>query len=847
MASSERNIIDGTILRKYAFQCIYYVSYNGPHKKDTTILQLPVPALKEQIASVTGVVSEHQRLICRGKVLKDDQLLSAYRIPIYISLFETYDSYTSCYYPDALECFPCNWQPFHPSSSSSAGGVGPETATDHPVLKIDFSVTDPSSNAARNRGNHVAHSVVLGTFNIADQGEGSMPDMNRFVSALLSSVGISNLGIGGEGADLRDHGLESGDRTAGASGTSATTQGPPGSVPSQAQSDPLHSAFRFPSAVSFGPVQPTAGTLSMAWTLLARLAWKVGILRRVCQHQHPWQKLCFLQDKCLPNKPQNAYLGGGDDDDDDDDEVVMIQPTLLLALVTNQRHFHMAWAHCFGYPTVQWIPEGQTIGDVGVCFGLTWKCEGTPEARPAKTLRRVGALIDGSIRGAAIPSMWQLARQLEDQASVTDPLLRAGIQSSTIRSGILMQNLGALLLELGRTTMTLRMGRTPAEAIVNAGPAVYISTSGPNPLMVQPLPFQPGTSFGSIPSGALQSANGLTGGILGSGVIPRNIDIRIRAGRSVPTPNANQGDQAGTQQPPGQQGQTNSAGANVLHQTVSGGSSFTVESGVRVVPVRTVVAAVPAALRRPPSDAAGSSVGLFYPLLARVQHLNSGQSSDTRGPQPSVGTHPTGPGSQQPIPEAAAVHQQNLGPHAATARGNGSVLNSNLSEGESSGNNIHNTQPNNVQQNSRESMPQIPSRFDQLLRTIFSGDQIHVSDINFQGTGGHPITEQRESTRDAYMNSGSGVDIDQGVFFSGLVRQIMPFISQATAMEMENAPSTSAGGSAPDSSTSQEDAGKPKPLRRRRGKVHLTLRTHILAILLVHLIPNGRRLFSLII
>ncbi|CAI0399445.1 unnamed protein product, partial [Linum tenue] len=40
--------------------------------------QMPVPALKEQIASVTGVLSEQQRLICRGRVLKDDQLLSAY-------------------------------------------------------------------------------------------------------------------------------------------------------------------------------------------------------------------------------------------------------------------------------------------------------------------------------------------------------------------------------------------------------------------------------------------------------------------------------------------------------------------------------------------------------------------------------------------------------------------------------------------------------------------------------------------------------------------------------------------------------------------------------------------------
>lgn len=47
-------------------------------------MQVPVPALKEQIATVTGVLSEQQRLICRGKVLKDDQLLSAYRILLVI-------------------------------------------------------------------------------------------------------------------------------------------------------------------------------------------------------------------------------------------------------------------------------------------------------------------------------------------------------------------------------------------------------------------------------------------------------------------------------------------------------------------------------------------------------------------------------------------------------------------------------------------------------------------------------------------------------------------------------------------------------------------------------------------
>ncbi|XP_028105119.1 uncharacterized protein LOC114304165 [Camellia sinensis] len=86
----------------------------------------------------------------------------------------------------------------------------------------------------------------------------------------------------------------------------------------------------------------------------------------------------------------------------------------------------------------------------------------------------------------------QLIRQLEDQATVNDPLTRMSIQFNTLRSAGLFSDLGALLLELGRTTTTLRMGQAPADAVVNAGPAVYISTSGPNPIMVQVLQPRPG-------------------------------------------------------------------------------------------------------------------------------------------------------------------------------------------------------------------------------------------------------------------------------------------------------------------------------------------------------------------
>lgn len=101
-----------------------------------------------------------------------------------------------------------------------------------------------------------------------------------------------------------------------------------------------------------------------------------------------------------------------------------------------------------------------------------------------------------------------------------------------------------------------------SEAVVNAGPAVFISPNGPNPIMVQvilrrnylvtvilfntlkkkvtnfdessvfqALPFQVGSSIGSVPMGAVQSGSGLVNG-LGAGYIPRRrrIDIQIRRG-----------------------------------------------------------------------------------------------------------------------------------------------------------------------------------------------------------------------------------------------------------------------------------------------------------------------------
>lgn len=85
-----------------------------------------------------------------------------------------------------------------------------------------------------------------------------------------------------------------------------------------------------------------------------------------------------------------------------------------------------------------------------------------------------------------------------------------------------------------------------------------------------------------------------------------------------------------------------------------------------MVPIRTVVAAVPASVSRPTSNSSGSSMGLFYPLLARVQHVTAGQINDARVSQASREQQPSNTESNyQQIP-ASAVQQQNIANEAAS-------------------------------------------------------------------------------------------------------------------------------------------------------------------------------------
>ncbi|KAJ8538158.1 hypothetical protein K7X08_014698 [Anisodus acutangulus] len=130
---------------------------------------MQVSALKDKIASQIGVPVEQQRLIFRGKVLKDNHLLSEYHVENGDTLHLVLRQSQS-----------------QPSSGSSTGAANTNNVNRGPEPQ-------PTAGGSRNRIGQISHSVVLGTFNVGDQGEGVMPDLNRVIGAVLNTVGIGNM------------------------------------------------------------------------------------------------------------------------------------------------------------------------------------------------------------------------------------------------------------------------------------------------------------------------------------------------------------------------------------------------------------------------------------------------------------------------------------------------------------------------------------------------------------------------------------------------------------------------------------------------------------------------------
>lgn len=655
--------------------------------------QMPVPALKEQIASVTGVLSDQQRLICRGKVLKDDQLLSAYHVE------------------DGHTLHLVVRQPVPPSSD------GPH----------DHSAHDPGLGTGHSR--HVGSSVLIETFNMPDQGDGVTPDISRIVSSILGSFGLANVGSSSNGIDARGHGTQRVERTFGATGI-VDPQLPPEHSGTRGQTDRLHSTFGIPTAVSMGPVQPPVIPDSLA-----------TLSQYLVHLSHEYEGIGGSRG----SEPQTSSMNRTEDRDSNN--------------ASQSRSVQ------------QGLPTPASLADVLL------------------STRQM-------LNEQAAECLLRLARELEDQANVADPSARLRIQSNALRTGALFHNLGSFLLELGRATMTARLGQTPSEAVVNAGPAVFISPSGPNPLMVQAFPFQPGMGFGGISMGNIQPGSGLVNG-LGTEFVPRRIDIQIRRGSSIATPNRE--NRSDSQQPP-EQTTPGTGSSAVSHGTqttprASANPSVAGQSGVRILPIRTMVAAVPAGFGRLPSDSSGNSLGLLYPMRARVQHVASGHvsASQSSGIQSSTSAQT----EQRPASESM-VQQQSAEVPNQNGDGSGSL-------------------------NNQDSERQLPSSVLQFLRSIFPDGEIHVENPGSLGTATVPSTEHAAPTVDP--PAAEPAVTDQGVFLSNLLQQIIPFVLQHGSQHQRDVPpeaSTSTSNQAQNSTNettgrriSDSDISSPNSKRRK--------------------------------
>jgi hypothetical protein len=77
-------------------------------------------------------------------------------------------------------------------------GDDPSVACDSNSFVAGFSCSVGPSDMVlaqpRNRAGHISHSLLMGTINIPDTGEGAMPDLSRIISAVLNTVGIANVG-----------------------------------------------------------------------------------------------------------------------------------------------------------------------------------------------------------------------------------------------------------------------------------------------------------------------------------------------------------------------------------------------------------------------------------------------------------------------------------------------------------------------------------------------------------------------------------------------------------------------------------------------------------------------------
>ncbi|KAM1423481.1 hypothetical protein TB2_015724 [Malus domestica] len=366
-----------------------------------------VSLFKEKIADQTGVPVGQQRLIFRGRVLKDDHPLSEYHLE------NGHTLHLVIRQPS---------QP-QPSSGTSSGEAHVNSGND-------------ASGVTRGRIGQISHSVVLGTFNVGDQGEGTVPDLSRLIGTVLNSIGI--------GTQATTNGTGNPQFT-----TSSNTPGQPRNGNETEGSHNVNGGGHQAQSGQAFPTQPFQTFPQAVQTPLAAAAFPIPSLNMPIPHS--LDTLSEFMKRMEQGLSQNGY-----------------QPNTSATNTGDPPRVNLP-------STAQGMPTPEALGIV---------------------LRHVERLLSNH----AVSALSHIAGRLEQDGASSDPSVRGQIQTESIQLGLAMQHLGSLLLELGRTIWTLRMGQSHGEAVVNAGPAVYISPSGPNPIMVQPFPLQTSSLIGgSVP------------------------------------------------------------------------------------------------------------------------------------------------------------------------------------------------------------------------------------------------------------------------------------------------------------------------------------------------------------
>ncbi|CAI9775917.1 unnamed protein product [Fraxinus pennsylvanica] len=289
----------------------------------------------------------------------------------------------------------------------------------------------------------------------------------------------------------------------------------------------------------------------------------------------------------------------------------------------------------------------------------------------------------------------------------------------------------------------------------------------------EPLPFQPGANFGANPFGTVQNGSGLSGGSIGPGFLPRNIDIRVRTGSLLSRREAAglqfQGPGIPVSSTSGNSGQQATVGLNA--------NTSTQDSEVQAIPIRTMIAAVPASGERG-SDSPHGSIGMVYPVLARVQHVTPGNSNGASASQASEQHHGQDTDTEQQTMSDSATQQQNIG----DTGGNGSGTTSEASH-----------RPG--------FSAQIQSGLGELLRTIFPGEHIFGDSVSPPRAG---ATQDASTTPEAAETASR-----EGIFLSNILHQIMPIIQENRAA----APTGGANSSEPQADENRDQGASS----RQRG------------------------------